>query len=118
MASLRWWGSEVPFYRVEAVDPQKWRSDPVVLVVEADDAAGARNIAASKGLVSGSVERIEHPTDEDRASALRKQPQARPTVVHVGPSILEIAVGVFVGLLMFALLSFFVSCSIGNPGFL
>jgi hypothetical protein len=108
------------FFRVQASDPRTGGADPVDVLIEAEGPIEARNIAAAHGYMTGSVNLVEDPSDDELSTAIRKQKlpsvNASPNagVVQVGPSVVQIAAGVFLGLTTFFICLAVVSCVAGG----
>lgn len=103
----------MPFFRVQVENAMTGR--PGDIVVEASDASEARNIAAGRGYRTSSVISVESPDAVDASQVIRKRHlEEPPPIARTGPTVIQIAMGVFLGLTMFTICVAIVSCAAGG----
>lgn len=108
----RWWGCKLPRFRISITHAVT--SEPGEIIVEADSAAEARNIAAARGYRSTSVSAVADTEPVDAAGVIRKAERVQTIQIQEGVTVLKIAWGVFLGLMMFFVCVAFVSCLAGG----
>lgn len=102
----------MPIFRVAITNAVT--GEPGEILVEAAGAAEARNIAASRGYRSTSISVVDDAEPLDAAEVVRKPERLEPIPTQQGVTVLKIALGVFLGLLMFFVCVAFVSCLAGG----
>lgn len=93
----------MPTFRVSITHPST--GDSGEILVDAVNAAEARNITASRGYRSTSVSAVTETAPVETTQVIRKPMRVRASREQRGNSVLEIAAGVFLGLSAFALMS-------------
>jgi hypothetical protein len=94
----------VPLFRVGVSNAMTGRAGEIM--VEAFDRGEARNIAASRGYRSTSVEPMGDTETADVSDVIRKPAPIERIPPEGGVTVMKIALGVFLGLTMFT----FISC--------
>ena len=102
----------MPTFRVSFTQPSTGESGEIL--VDAVDAAEARNLAASRGYRSTSVSAVIEAGPAETMQVIRKPMRVRASQEQRGNSVLEIAAGVFLGLSAFALMSVVIRTFVTN----
>lgn len=102
----------MPLYRVSITNAVS--GQPGEVLIEASDAAEARNIAASRGHRSASISSVADTEPVDQTKVIRRPEPFEPVPQPQQVTVLKIALGVFFGMTMFFLCIAFVGCAFGG----
>lgn len=102
----------MPIYRVSITNAAT--GTPGEILVEAEGRAEARNIAASRGYRSTTISVVGEDEPVDDAALVRKAERFQPVPSKQGVTVIQIALGVFLGLTMFFICLAVVSCVAGG----